>query len=68
MAEGPLLAVLQHHSLSTRLIDVSESPIEALYFAVDHEHGADGCLFMVYLHHDAIQQADRIEFSRESLE
>jgi FRG domain-containing protein len=47
MTDGELLTVLQHHGIPTRLIDVSTSPTEALFFAVDRNDGADGRLFIV---------------------
>ncbi|WP_329353212.1 FRG domain-containing protein [Streptomyces sp. NBC_01261] len=68
MTDGQLLAVLQHHGIPTRLIDVSESPMEALFFAVDQQHGVDGRLFMLHLHCDATQRVDTIDFSQQTLE
>ncbi|MGW4897219.1 FRG domain-containing protein [Kitasatospora sp. NPDC004240] len=49
MTDGELLAVLQHHGIPTRLIDVSARPLEALFFAVDRAEDMDGRLFLIEL-------------------
>ncbi|MEU4041144.1 FRG domain-containing protein [Streptomyces antibioticus] len=49
MKDGELLAVLQHHGIPTRLIDVSERPREALFFAVDRDDDIPGRLFIIRL-------------------
>lgn len=50
MTNGELLMVCQHHGVPTRLIDVSEMPLEALFFAVEKEDQSDGRLFIVAPH------------------
>lgn len=50
MSDGELLMICQHHLVPTRLIDVSEKPLEALFFAVEKEDGTDGRLFIVAPH------------------
>ncbi|MEU5886841.1 FRG domain-containing protein [Streptomyces sp. NPDC047461] len=52
MKDGELLSVLQHHGIPTRLIDVSERPQEALFFAVDRDDDRDGRLFLIRLNPD----------------
>lgn len=47
MTDFQLITVLQHHLMPTRLIDVSRSPLESLYFAVENHHGTDGVLFLI---------------------
>lgn len=47
MTDFELISVMQHHLMPTRLIDVSRSPLESLYFAVENNHGTDGVLFMI---------------------
>lgn len=47
MTDFELITVLQHHLMPTRLIDVSRSPLESLYFAAESNHGTDGVLFMI---------------------
>ncbi|MDO4027413.1 FRG domain-containing protein [Clavibacter michiganensis] len=47
MTRGELLMVLQHHGGPTRLMDVSDRPLEALYFAVEGADAIDGRLFIL---------------------
>lgn len=49
MTDGELLAVLQHHGIPTRLVDVSKSALPALYFAASEADSRDGRLFMIGL-------------------
>ncbi|MFS8202625.1 FRG domain-containing protein [Streptomyces sp. CWNU-52B] len=56
MKDGELLSVLQHHGIPTRLIDVSERPHEALFFAVDRDDDTDGRLFLIHLKNDPADQ------------
>lgn len=47
----PLLAMAQHYGVSTRLLDWSECPSVAVYFAVhddDREKGSDSSLYMFH--------------------
>lgn len=46
MTDAQLLMVLQHHRHATRLLDVSDGILEALYFAVDDD-AVDGRLFIL---------------------
>jgi hypothetical protein len=50
MTDFDLVTVLQHHMMPTRLLDVSRTPMEALYFAVESNHAADGVFFMLNPH------------------
>ena len=59
MTDGELLMVLQHHGIPTRLVDVSAEPLEALFFAVDHNDAASGRLFIIELHHQQRVQMDQ---------
>lgn len=45
---GELLMILQHHGIPTRLVDLSTSPLEALYFAVEKYDAVDGRLFLIH--------------------
>lgn len=47
MSDGEVLMVLQHQGVPTRLLDVSKTPLEALYFAVETDDGIDGRIFLV---------------------
>ena len=50
-----LLAVLQHHGIPTRLLDISASPLVALFFACQKEPKKDGeiIVFMRNIEHNA---------------
>jgi len=62
MTDFQLITVLQHHLMPTRLIDVSRSPLESLYFAVENHHGTDGVLFLINP-----RGADGVEFADSAL-
>ncbi|RPE77797.1 MULTISPECIES: FRG domain-containing protein [unclassified Frondihabitans] len=47
LSDFELVTVLQHHLMPTRLIDVSRSPWESLFFAVENNHSVDGILFLI---------------------
>ena len=47
MSDFELVTVLQHHLMPTRLIDVSRSPMESLFFAVESKHSVDGVLLLM---------------------
>lgn len=52
MTEGEMLMVLQHHGIATRLLDVSASPKEGLFFACDQHGEQDGRFFIFALDPD----------------
>ena len=41
------LFLMQHHSMSTRLLDWTESPLVALYFAVTQNYDSEGALWVL---------------------
>lgn len=58
MSDGELLMVLQHHGVPTRLIDVSDRALEALFFAVERDDALPGRLFILGLLPDLSTEAD----------
>lgn len=47
LSDIQVLALLQHHGSPTRLIDVTKSPLVALFFAVEKHDSLDGRVFLV---------------------
>ena len=47
------LALLQHHDMPTRLLDLTRDPLIATFFAVDHLDDLEGRLLAIAVPHDA---------------
>lgn len=50
LSDGEMLMLMQHHLGPTRLLDVSRTPLDALYFAVERNEDRDAALFIVQPH------------------
>ncbi|MCP3883332.1 MAG: FRG domain-containing protein [Sulfitobacter sp.] len=48
---GDVLSIMQHHGAPTRLIDVSVSPLVALYFACSNLSSTDGRVYVFDIEH-----------------
>lgn len=66
MTDGQLLMLMQHHLMPTRLIDVSRTPYEALYFAVESAEDTDGVLFLINPH-EPIERSEAKLHKEQSL-
>lgn len=67
MTDGELLMVLQHHLIPTRLVDVSATPMAALYFATESLDSCDGRLFVIGLRPQGHGGAHSIRLSNATL-
>lgn len=67
MTDGELLMVMQHHGIATRLLDVSATPKEALFFACDQHGDQDGRFFTLSLYRDDAGEFDSVELSDQDL-
>jgi hypothetical protein len=52
------LSLMQHYGFSTRLLDITENPLIALYFAVNEKEKKDGCVKVLKIPNNLIKHYD----------
>lgn len=52
------LAMLQHYEFPTRLLDITENPLVALYFACKESHSKDGEVILFKIKRDVVKYYD----------
>ncbi len=52
------LTLMQHYGFPTRLLDITENPLVALYFAITSKEKKDGCVKVINIPHASIKHYD----------